>query len=174
MSCLGACCGRWQASCGSFIKICKQFRSIKTLEIIQRQVTLQPRPLICTHTHTRTQMKMIFTRNVSIIFATFETLEYFAIFNGQCKWEKGREREREGEGGGLHCCNCQARRGSKRNKQTRTRTGQTTNTLRAHLFVTYHTALPLGSPVRLAWPGLACSGLPVGHFIISICSPKSR
>lgn len=72
--------------------------------------------------------------------------------------EGGREREREGEGG-LHCCNCQARRGSKRNKQTRTRTGQTTNTLRAHLFVTYHTLLPLGSPVRLAWPGLAWSAL---------------
>lgn len=90
--CLGACCGRWQASCGSFIKICKQFRSIKTLEIIQRQVTVQPRPLICTHTQT----KMIFTRNFSIIFATFETLEYFAIFNGQCKWEKGSERRGRG------------------------------------------------------------------------------
>lgn len=99
-------------------------------------------------------MKMIFTRNFSIIFATFETLEYFAIFNGQCEWMRGGERERgRGKGG------CQARRGSKRNKQTRTRTGQTTNTLRAHLFVTYHTALPLGSPVRLAWPGLAWSVL---------------
>lgn len=102
-------------------------------------------------------MKMIFTRNFSIIFATFETLEYFAIFNGQCKWEREEERERGEEE--LHCCNCQARRGSKRNKQTRTRTGQTTNTLRAHLFVTYHTLLPLGSPVRLAWPGLAWSVL---------------
>lgn len=59
LSCLGACCGRWQASCGRFIKICKQFRGIKTLEIIQRQVTVLPRPLICTyttppHTHTHT------------------------------------------------------------------------------------------------------------------------
>lgn len=52
---------------------------------------------------------MIFTRNFSIIFATFETLEYFAIFNGQCKWERGRERERgKGVGG---CTAATVRRG---------------------------------------------------------------
>lgn len=157
LSCLGACCGRWQASCGSFIKICKQFRSIKTLEIIQRQVRLQPRPLICTRTHTHTQMKMIFTRNFSIIFATFETLEYFAIFNGQCKWMRGGERERgKGVGG---CTAATVRRGEAAreiNRQGRAPVRQRTHWERIYLSLITR-CCRWGR--QSDWPGLAWRGL---------------
>lgn len=65
-----------------------------------------------------------------------------------------------------NCCNCQARRGAgERNKQTRTRYGQTTNTLRERAFICH-----LSHGAAAGWSCQSGRRWPVGHFIISICS----
>jgi len=158
----GACPGWWQPSCGSFIKICKQFRGIKTLEIIQRQVWRWPSPL-CPATPPFAHTHMTFRR----IFHNLQLLEHWNIL----QYLPGPKREPQWLPRGIvSCCSCscscscicQPGPGS-RNKQTTTGRQQT------HWERIY---LSLITRRSLWW-------MPEGNFIISIytphrCQPQSR